>query len=167
MTADDVTAALDAVPPAAPAPPDAERQAAPLLDTPPPQNLEAEHAVLGSMILDTTGAAATTCTRMLRADNFLDPACRVLFGFLAAHRESDERADLVALEGSLAAAGLLDAIGGRAFLLELSDAVPVLANAPIYARLVRRAAAQRTAVQAGLELAKRAGEGGADVPELL
>lgn len=156
-----------ALPTAAPAPLAAtvERQAAPLLDTPLPQNLEAEKAVLGSMLLD--AAAAATCARMLRAQDFMDPARQKLFGFLAEHREPDERADLVALEASLNAVGLLEEIGGRAFLLGLSDAVPIFANAPIYCRLVRHAAAQRAAVQAGLELARQAGRPQADVPGLL
>ena len=145
--------------------PPAERQAAPLLDTPPPQAREAEMSVLGAMLLN--AAAAATCAKLLRAEDFADPAHRMLFNFLAESREPDEQADLTILEASLREAGLLETVGGRAYILDLTDSVPTIANVPIYCRIVRRAAAQRAAIQAGLQLAKDAGQHGADVPALV
>jgi hypothetical protein len=143
----------------------AERQAETLLDTPPPQNLPAEQAALGAMLLD--AKAATTCARMLRAEDFTDPAHRALFRFLAEHREPDARADLVTTEASLRAAGLLKEVGGREYLIDLSESCPTLGNVAAYCDIVRRAAAQREAVQAGLELAREAARPKADIPDLL
>lgn len=71
------------------------------------------------------------------------------------------------VEASLRKAGLLETVGGRDYLLDLSEAVPTLGNAGAYCGVVRDAAARREAVQAGLEFAKRAGEDKADIPALL
>jgi hypothetical protein len=143
----------------------AEKQAAPLLDLPPPQDRQAEMSVLGAMLLD--AAAAARCAQLLRVEDFADPAHRILFGFLAESREPDEQADLTILEASLREAGLLETIGGRDYLLDLTESIPIIGNAAIYCGIIRRAAAQREAIQAALELARQAGQPRADVPALL
>jgi hypothetical protein len=144
---------------------DAERQAGPVLDTPPPQDLLAEQAALGAMLLD--GTAAATCARLLRPEDFADPAHRTLFDFLASHREPGETPDLVTVTASLRVAGLLETVGGQGYVADLADSCPITRNAPEYCHIIRHAAAQREAVQAGLELARRAGQRKADVPELV
>ena len=143
----------------------ANAQADTLVDHTPPQAREAEMACLGAMMLD--AAAAATASRVLRAADFVDPAHRALFRFLAEHREADERADLVTVEAGLRAAELLEQVGGRDYLIELSDSCPTIGNAASYCGIIRRAAAQREAIQAGLELARRAGQPKANVPELV
>jgi len=143
----------------------AERQAAPLLDAPPPQDLLAEQAALGAMLLDATAAA--TCARLLRAENFADPAHRTLFDFLASHREPGETPDLVTVVASLRAAGLLEDVGGQGYLVELADSCPIIGNAPEYCGIIRQAAAQREAIQAALDLAREAARPRADIPDLL
>jgi hypothetical protein len=143
----------------------AERQAGALLDATPPQDLLAEKAALGAMLLD--AKAATTCVEMLRPEDFIDPAHRKLFAFLTEHREPGEQADLVTVSAALRAAGLLGDLGGQDFLLELCESCPIVANAPAYCRIVRHAATQREAVQAGLDLAREAAKPKADVPDLL
>jgi len=143
----------------------ATAQADALLAVTPPQDRDAERAVLGAMLLSPEAGAAAS--RILRAEDFVDPAHRALFCFLAEHREPDEQADLVTLAASLRAAGLLEEVGGQAYLVDLADSCPTLGNAAAYCGIIRRAAAQREAVQAGLELARRAGQPKADVPKLL
>ena len=147
------------------APPATERQAAPLLDVPPPQDRQAEMSVLGAMLVD--AAAAATAAKLLRLEDFANPAHRTLFGFLVEGREPDEVADLTILEASLREAGLLEKIGGRPYLLDLADSCPTIGNAASYCGIIRRAAAQREAIQAALELARQAGQPRADVPALL
>ena len=155
--------ALDATPPSEPA--TAETQAAPLLDSTPPQNREAEMSILGAMLFDADAAA--TCSMMLRPEDFADPAHRTLFRFLAEHREPGEKSDIVTIVASLRAADLLEKIGGKDYLVDLIDAVPNASNTPAYCRIIRQAAVQREAIQAGLELVRQAGQPRADVPELL
>jgi len=143
----------------------ANTQAEALLALAPPQEREAEMAVLGAMLL--SPEAAATASKMLRGEDFADPAHRVLFRFLAEHREPDEGADLVTVAASLRAAGLLEDVGGRDYLIDLSELCPTVGNVAAYCDIVRRAAIQREAIQGGLELARRAGQPKADVPELL
>jgi len=111
------------------------------------------------------GKAAATCARMLRAEDFADPAHRTLFDFLASHREPGETPDIVTVAASLRVAGL--DVGGQAYLVELVDSCPIVGNAPEYCRIIRHAAAQREAVQAALDLAREAARPKADVAGLL
>jgi len=161
-------AAVAPAPPAAQAPPlaaSAERQAAALLDSTPPQSGEAERAALGCMLLDVKAAA--TCAKMLRPEDFADPAHRTLFDFLASHREPGETPDLVTTTASLRAAGLLETVGGQAYLVDLSESFGTLANAPAYCGIIRQAAAKREAVQAALTLAREAARPDGDLGKAL
>jgi RecA-family ATPase len=164
-----VESAPSAAPPAAPVPPDvaAERKAAALLALTPPSDIEAERAILGAGLGD---RKALTVLLGLRPDVFSvseHAKLRTALAEIAAGLEGDERLDLVLVEGALRASGVLDELGGRAFLVNLAESYSFAANAPAYAAIVRRKAAQRAALDAGLELARRAAQPDADPATVL
>jgi len=158
---------VESAPAAAPVTPEAtaERLAAPIMTVTPPCVLEAEMAALGAMLMDKDAAA--TCAKMLRPQDFVDPAHQKLFRFLAEHREPGETPDLVTVIASLRAVELLESVGGKDYILTLCQSYGILGNVKTYCSIIRRAAIQRTAIQAGLDLARQAAEPKANVPELL
>jgi len=167
--ADAATDALLAGPPAAaPVPPDAERQAAPLLAVPTPCAPEIEMAALGAML--TSPDVLRIGLVELRPDDFFRPEHADLFRLtreIAHGLEEDERLDAATVHNALCGTGLYDRLGGQAYLVALVDACPAPSNIRCYAKILRDKTMQRAAVQAGLELARQAGQPKADVPGLL
>jgi hypothetical protein len=140
----------------------AEQLAAPLLNLPTPCDVEAERAVLGAALNDRKALAVLLG---LRPDDFFVPEhakLRTALGEITVGLEDDEHLDLVLVEGALRAAGVLDDLGGRAFLMTLAESYGFASNAGAYATIVRRKAAQRGALNVGLELARQAAQPHAD-----
>ena len=126
----------------------------PLLDRVPPHSLEAEMSVLGAMLLapEATGIAV----QYLDADCFYRPQHRALFGTLVKLYDENKPVDLVILREALRASGKLEEVGGDSYLVTLADAVPTLANAEYYARVVKEKALLRGLIQASAEIIRDA-----------
>lgn len=117
----------------------------------PPHSEEAEMAVLGSMLIDPLGTAQIT--------TFLKPEHFYVYkhGWIyQAIGECGEHADLLTVGEALARRGLLDEVGGAAYLAQLTTETPTALNAVRYARLVEEYAARRAQINAASEIAKLA-----------
>ena len=138
------------------------------LDTAPPQNLEAERAALGAALNDPE-ALAVVLQSLKPADFYLPEHARLVAAIVEtrASLEPGERLDLVILESALRATGVLEELGGPAFLIDLSDSCPVTANVRYYIEIIRRASTQRAALNAGLELVRQAALPDADPATVL
>jgi replicative DNA helicase len=101
----------------------------------PPQNLEAEMAVLGSMMLDEK--AISTAIELLDKNSFYKDSHRSIFEAICNLYNANKAVDLVTVNDELKRIGILDSIGGASFLTELVNSVPSAANVIHYARLVR------------------------------
>lgn len=137
----------------------------PLADKIPPQNLEAEQSVLGSMLL--APDAIMRAAEMLEETDFYRDAHRVVFRAILNLYERNEAVDIVTVGDELASGKALDQVGGRAYLSELANAVPTAANVEYYARIVEEKALLRSLIQASGEIARRAYEGGEEVEDIL
>lgn len=130
--------------------------------TTPPHNLEAEEAVLGSVLLDAEAYYQAAKQITSPADFY-----SVKNGWIwqAATELVAGRApiDLLTLAARLEAQGRLDEIGGPAYLTRLVTATPTAYNAEAYAALVREAALRRRLIQAASRIAKLAYETGSDI----
>src|SRR5699024_7521209 len=84
----------------------------------PPQAVEVEEAVLGSMLIE--HEAATVALQMLSANDFYKPAHRHIFEVLYDLYERDNPLDLLTVENELRDNGLLDSCGGPGYLSELT-----------------------------------------------
>ena len=107
----------------------------------PPQNQEAEIAVLGAMIL--SGDALDKVSVILRREDFMTPQHGIVFDALANLREDGQPIDPVILQNELARTGHFEDVGGNPFIAQIMERVPEVANAEYYARVIRDHARHR------------------------
>ena len=100
----------------------------------PPNHMEAERAVLGSMMR--SGEAVLLAQESLSSEDFYDPANAEIFSAMLAIAALGRPVDLVTLDEELRRRGRLDALGGIDALVELSRSVPSAANVSAYIRIV-------------------------------
>ena len=131
----------------------------------PPQNLEAEQCVLGSVMLQ-QGTMAKAA-ELLSEDDFYRDAHKQIFMVMATLFDRGEPLDLITVSSLLGSTGKLDAVGGPSYLATLTDIVPVAANIAYYAKIVREKAILRRLIKTGTEIAGRCYEEQDDIDSLL
>ncbi|HEX5483947.1 MAG TPA: replicative DNA helicase [Terriglobia bacterium] len=131
-----------------------------------PHNLEAERALLGSILLD--NAALNIALETLKVGDFYSEAHRTAFQKMIELSEASRPVDLVVLADSLEREGLLEKAGGRVFLAALLDGVPIASNpsAAAYARIIKEKAIIRGLINASHNILARCYEE-TDDPETL
>jgi len=115
-----------------------------VLDKIPPQNLEAEMAVLGSMLLDEE--AVSVAVEKLDSECFYKDTHRKIFQAISDLFNANKAIDLITLIDALNQAGSLDTVGGESYLTSLANAVPTAANINHYANIVRERHILRTLI---------------------
>nr|WP_163727757.1 replicative DNA helicase [Mycolicibacterium psychrotolerans] len=133
----------------------------------PPQDLAAEQAVLGGMLLS-KDAIADVLER-LRPGDFYKPANQLVYDAVLDLYGRGEPADAVTVAAELDRKGLLRRVGGAPYLHTLISTVPTAANAGFYAEIVSEKALLRRLVEAGTRVVQYgyAGAEGADVNEIV
>ena len=121
-----------------------------LLERLPPQNLEAEQAVLGAMLMDEDAVAIAL--EMLEPESFYKAAHRILFATIEQLFNAHKAVDLVTLSEALKVDGRLEEVGGTAYLATLATAVPTAANVPYHARIVKEKATRRSLINAATQI---------------
>ena len=116
----------------------------------PPQNLEAEQAVLGSMLIER--AAAEKAAEILNPEDFYRDAHRYIFEAIITLAERDEPIDLITVSEELKVKDLYESVGGDIYLLNLMDAPSTAANVEYYARLVEEKSILRRLLAAGTDI---------------
>jgi len=114
------------------------------LDKIPPQNLEAEMAVLGSMLLDEE--AISIAVEKLDSDSFYKDAHRNIFQAITGLYNLNKAVDLITLTDALKRDGVLENVGGVSYLTSLANAVPTAANINHYVHIVREKYILRTLI---------------------
>ena len=114
----------------------------PLKDRIPPNNLEAEQATLGALLLDSE--AVGTVIRYLRPDNFYALQNQKIFQAIISLFNKGQRADLITITEELRQTGILDAAGGPGYIASLTDTVPTSANVEYYAKVVLENSVRRS-----------------------
>ena len=111
----------------------------------PPQNVEAEKSVLGSMLIDqeAIGAAVEVLDEMW----FYDDAHRKIYKAVVDLYQARKNVDLVTLSDKLKSDGLLEQIGGATYLSGIIDVVPTSANVEHYAHIVKEKGVLRKLIQ--------------------
>ncbi|MBO5515210.1 MAG: replicative DNA helicase [Schwartzia sp.] len=127
----------------------------------PPQNIEAEQAVLGAMLLEKKAIVAAT--ELLKPDDFYREAHKLVFEAIVELSQRDEAADLVTVVEQLKKNEKLDKAGGIAFVTSLANAVPTAANVKYHAKIVLEKAQLRNLINTTTEIA---GEAYEDVEEI-
>ncbi|MCY0946312.1 replicative DNA helicase [Streptomyces antarcticus] len=132
-------------------------------DRVPPQDLEAERSVLGSMIL--SKSAITDVSNVLSADDFYRPSHQTIY-LAILELAAKEPVDPLTLSAALLKSGDLAKIGGASYLHTLVEAVPTAANAEYYAEIVRERAVLRRLVTAGTKIVQMGYEGVGELDEI-
>ena len=135
------------------------------LDRLPPQNVEAEQSVLGSILLDNN--VLPRVIEILQPEDFYRGAHRRLFTAMLDMFEHDQTIDLITLRERLEQKNQLEEIGGAVFLASLIDQVPTAANIAYHAKIVREKAMLRGLITTSTEIAAMSYEGSRDVEGML
>lgn len=131
----------------------------------PPQNVEAEQSILGSILLE--NGSINAALEIINKGDFYNESHRKIFSVIVELSEKNEPVDLITLSNALKDRSLLDSIGGTAYLASLVDNVPSAANVANYAKIVKEKAILRGLIGSATEIINSCYETGSDVDQVL
>jgi len=147
----------------------ADRPATPdgseILDRQPPSSIEAEKAVLGSILL--LPDACDDVALVIKPEDFYDPANGKIYSHILDMHESGKRVDVTLLVDLLKTAGDYEQVGGAAYIAECGNSVPTAANATYYSEIVRDKSTLRNLIEASTDILRDAYEQSTAPRELL
>jgi replicative DNA helicase len=124
-----------------------------------PHNLEAERALLGSILLD--NSAADLALESLTSGDFYSQRHRLTFDRMLGLLSENRTVDLVTLSEGLDSLGQLEKAGGAAYIASLTDGVPIGTMSAVgeYVRIVRDKAITRRVINTSQRIMARCFEG--------
>lgn len=135
-------------------------------DRVPPQDLNAEQSVLGSMLINKDAIADSL--EAVKAHDFYRPAHELIFDAILDLFGRGEPADAITVADELGKRGDLTRIGGQAYLHQLIQSVPTAANAGYYAEIVHERAVLRRLVEAGTRIVQMGyAQGEGDIADIV
>ncbi|MEH7085469.1 replicative DNA helicase [Neobacillus drentensis] len=120
-------------------------------DRMPPQNIEAEQAVLGAIFLEPS--SLVLASEILIPEDFYRAAHQKIFNVMLTLNDQGKAVDLVTVTEELAAAKLIEDTGGVSYLGELAASVPTAANIEYYARIVEEKSLLRRLIRTATNIA--------------
>lgn len=130
-----------------------------------PQNLEAEQAVLGAILLDSD--ALITVMERIGSDDFYRTSHQHVFAAMLELAQQNEPIDLITLTARLQDHQQLEGIGGVSYLSQLANAVPTAANVDYYAQIVEEKSMLRRLIRTATQIVSSGYAGEDDVASLL
>ncbi|MDD5538384.1 MAG: replicative DNA helicase, partial [Candidatus Omnitrophica bacterium] len=120
----------------------------------PPQNIEAEMAVLGCMLIeeDAIGVAVEN----LSSEDFYKDAHKRIFSSIVQLYDQRKAVDLITLIEKLRNEGALEEVGGASYLTALTNVVPTAANVSHYSRIVKEKHVLRLLIHHGTQIVTEA-----------
>lgn len=131
----------------------------------PPQNIEAEQSVLGSLMLDKNSIIRVA--DILRPEDFYRQTHSLVFKTMLELFEKSIPIDLLSLNNRLEELNLLDEIGGPAYLTSLVNIVPTAAHILHYAKIVHHKKVLRDLIEAAESIAQLGFNEEADIENVL
>ncbi len=116
----------------------------------PPHADDAERSILGSVLIDKN--AIVDISVLLRPEMFYNENNGKIFEAMMALYENRDPIDVLTVSDWLKKHKLLDRVGGKSYLAELSNEVPVASHVPKYAQIVRDTHIKRLLISAGAEM---------------
>jgi replicative DNA helicase len=126
-------------------------------DRVPPQDVEAEMSVVGSMII--SRRAIEDVVGVVGAGDFYRPPHEMIFTVIVNMHGRGEPVDSMTLAAELTREGLLSRVGGFEYIHTLTAFVPTASNVAFYAHRVAEVAVYRRMVAAGMRIAQMGFEG--------
>ena len=131
----------------------------------PPQSIEAEKSVLGSLLLDKE--AIFKVADFLRPDDFYKSNHQEIFSACLELFEKGEPIDILSVSNRLREKNLLENVGGISYLTELANFVPTPHHIVNYARIVQKKRMLRDLISASQEIAALSYEEKNDIEKIL
>lgn len=122
------------------------------VDRIPPNNLDAERAVLGACLLDRE--ALLIVVETLRLEDFYEPRHGTAFEIMADMANKDRAVDSLTFQEELAKRNLLERLGGISFIATLVDAVTTTANVEHHCSIVRDKSIHRELIRVGADITR-------------
>ncbi len=130
-----------------------------------PANVEAERAVLGSLLIDPD--AIIKIANFLRANDFFRERHQLLYNAMLALNEQNEPIDYITLVNILEEHSQLDEVGGPAYITDLINGTPTSMHVDHYARIVEKTALLRRLISAAGTIAELAYDEQNEVDEVV
>lgn len=134
-------------------------------DRMPPQSMEAEQAVLGSVFLNAD--AIIEAMEFITDQDFYRRSHQLIFQTMLTLNDRNEAIDLITVKEQLDSLNLLEDVGGVGYLTELAMAVPTAANVGHYAKIVEQKALLRNLIQTATDIVTKGFEQGDEVETIL
>ncbi|MCX6782214.1 MAG: replicative DNA helicase [Candidatus Magasanikbacteria bacterium] len=122
------------------------------IDKIPPQSLEAEMSLLGSLLIDKE--AILKIADIVSMEDFYKTGHAKIYETIIELYSHNEPVDLLTLSNRLKEKNLLEGIGGKSYLVALADSVPTASNVANYAHIVHRKATRRRLLGAAHEISR-------------
>ena len=116
----------------------------------PPNDIEAEQAILGSMLTDKDAVASAI--EVLKPDDFYREDNKAIYEAITNLYSRSEPVDIITVKAELTANGKFENIGGLEYLAMLPDKVPTTANVEQYIKIVEEKALLRNLIKTGNEI---------------
>ncbi|KRN89339.1 replicative DNA helicase [Ligilactobacillus ceti DSM 22408] len=136
-----------------------------LMENLPPQNIEAEQAVLGAIFL--SNEALADASEHIQASDFYRRAHQLLFQTMVDLNDDSEGIDVITVQNRLTANDQLEDVGGISYIAELASSVPTAANVGYYAKIVQEKSMLRGLISAATNIITQANNQDDDVAGLL
>lgn len=131
----------------------------------PPQNIEAEQSLLGCLLLDKE--AVYRVMDVINAEDFYQNSHKHIFESMVELFNSQEPIDIITLSNKLEEKKLIQEIGGRSYLAQLSNTVATSANTVYYANLIQKKATLRRLQVSASEIMDMSFEEEREIDEIL
>jgi replicative DNA helicase len=131
----------------------------------PPQNIEAEQAVLGAILLNTE--SIVTAMEHLHSDDFYRGAHQRVYSTMIELSQANEPIDIITLVSKLQDKQQLEDVGGVSYLSELVNSVPTSANVEYYAMIVQEKSLIRRLIRTATQIVSNGYANADDVSLLL
>ncbi|HAF31491.1 MAG TPA: replicative DNA helicase, partial [Anaerovibrio sp.] len=136
-----------------------------MIDRVPPQNIDAEQAVLGAMLIKKEAIAEVA--QILRPEDFYRDAHKIVYEAMLNLFNKNEPADIVTVSDYLNNENLMEKVGGVTFITALANTVPTAANVTYHAKIVREKADLRNLINTATDIAGMAYESSDDVADVI
>lgn len=131
----------------------------------PPQNIEAEQAVLGSVFLDSE--SLIEAMEFVQPEDFYRRPHQLIFQSMVDLNNRNEAIDIITVQELLTSRNLLEDIGGISYLTELAISVPTAANMAFYAKIVEDKSILRNLINQATGIVTKSFEESEDVESIL
>ncbi len=131
----------------------------------PPHDIEAEQAILGSMLTDKD--AVISAMEILKSEDFYREDNKAIYESILNLYNRAEPIDIITVKAELEALGKFEQVGGLEYLASLPDKVPTTANAMKYIKIVEEKSTLRTLIKTANEIIELGYDPTEDVDDIM